>query len=244
MNHKRRRVSTDEQGVSPVLETAVAASIIVIILVLFFVSLNNLYIAYERPDIDLQAKIIDVGEILTYSPGQTGYYTPNWEDDPQNATILGLAASPLIAYGAFHLDAQNQIAAISRYDPAQSNITGLSRTCFLAGTKIVMADGSYRNIEDIHVGDLVKSFHRESGTIVNRNVIKVVHHPPDEMTDYYLVINNFLRVTPNHRFFTHGTWKTFDSITVGGRVHTVRVFSVEKVYEQVPTFNLEVEGGC
>ena len=31
-------------------------------------------------------------------------------------------------------------------------------TCLLAGTKISMADGSYKPIEDVKVGDLVKSF--------------------------------------------------------------------------------------
>ena len=34
---------------------------------------------------------------------------------------------------------------------------GYALTCFTAGTQVSMADGSYKNIEDIKVGDEVKT---------------------------------------------------------------------------------------
>jgi hypothetical protein len=46
--------------------------------------------------------------------------------------------------------------------PSQNNLNVPKETkgfcCFAAGTKITMADGSYKNIEDVKVGDLVLSY--------------------------------------------------------------------------------------
>ena len=116
--------------------------------------------------------------------------------------------------------------------------------CFLAGTKIAMIDGSYKNIEDIKVGDLVKSY-----AIPNTNdtfweegvVTKVFHHPPEEMGDYYLIINNELRVTPNHPIYLNGTLITAGDLKIGDGGLDGKVYSIQKVYDRVPTYNFEVE---
>ncbi|MCD6236740.1 MAG: hypothetical protein J7K13_02155, partial [Thermoplasmata archaeon] len=51
----------------------------------------------------------------------------------------------------------------------------LEESCFLAGTKIEMADGTTKNIEDIQVGDKVKSFDTRSKTWRVGTVTKVFH---------------------------------------------------------------------
>jgi hypothetical protein len=121
-------------------------------------------------------------------------------------------------------------------------------TCFLAGTKIVMADGSYKNIEDIKIGDIVKSYDTETKMLSNCMVSHVYHHTPEEMTEYYLVINDQLGVTPNHRFYSEYEWVYAGDLKVGDSLFCMEqsmeysVFSVDRFYERVSTFDLEIEG--
>jgi hypothetical protein len=50
--------------------------------------------------------------------------------------------------------------------------------CFVAGTKITMADGTQKNIEDILVGDQVKSVNTETMEVVVETVDKTFANPP------------------------------------------------------------------
>ncbi|MEA2054152.1 MAG: PKD domain-containing protein [Candidatus Thermoplasmatota archaeon] len=116
--------------------------------------------------------------------------------------------------------------------------------CFLAGTQITMADGSHKNIKQVEVGDMVKSF--DNGSIVIGEVTEVYSHNPSEMPEYYMVINDKLRVTPNHIIYVNNEWIPARNITEGDELlgehdETVIVTSVERVQEQAPTYNLEIQ---
>jgi hypothetical protein len=118
-------------------------------------------------------------------------------------------------------------------------------TCFLAGTKVTMADGTTKNIEDIKVGDIVKSYDTVNKVSKGKTVAKVYHHTPQEMTEYYLVINKNLKVTPNHPLFINGVWKKSGDAKVGDSLFGVSnsnipIKSVEKVYERVDTYNFDI----
>jgi len=43
-------------------------------------------------------------------------------------------------------------------------------SCLAAGTRITMADGSYKNVEDIVEGDMVRTFNHETGMISSSNI--------------------------------------------------------------------------
>jgi hypothetical protein len=118
--------------------------------------------------------------------------------------------------------------------------------CFLAGTKITMASGTYKNIENIVEGDIITAYDEINKKATNSEVIATFHHTPDEMPDYYLIVNGQLRVTPNHRMYINNEWKTAGELGMGDKLlnllgEEVIVFSLEKVYEKVPTYNLEIE---
>ena len=112
-------------------------------------------------------------------------------------------------------------------------------SCFLENTKVGMADGSLKDIEDVEVGDLVQSYDTDNDEWVAGVVTEVFHHAPEEMTDYYLIINNELRVTPNHPLYVDGKWITADELKVGD-LFGDGIRSIEKVYERMPTYNFEV----
>lgn len=120
-------------------------------------------------------------------------------------------------------------------------------TCFLTGTKVLMADRSYKNIEDIKIGDKVLSYDEPTGKIVTCKVAKVFSHSPREMSDYYLLINDGLRVTPNHRFYSDGKLVYAGNLKIGDLLFSqdqnsnYQVYSIKKIYEREQSFDLEVE---
>jgi len=69
---------------------------------------------------------------------------------------------------------------------------------------------------------------------------------PEEMGDYYLVINDLLRVTPNHLVYSDGEWISADKLEIGDSLFypssDYRIFSIEKVFEKTDTYNFEVDG--
>jgi len=130
-------------------------------------------------------------------------------------------------------------------DPNSDLHTG-DIVCFLAGTKIAMADGTQINIEDIEIGDMVKTYDEANKEVTVSRVTNTFHHTPEEMTDYYLIINGMIRVTPNHRLFINGEWKAVHDIKIGDKLldingNLVLITSIEKVFEKESTYNIEVE---
>jgi hypothetical protein len=129
-------------------------------------------------------------------------------------------------------------------------ITCYVAPCFVAGTQVTMADGSLKNIEDVCLGDKVISFDVTKRTTVSATVTKIYHHTPEEMGDYYLVINNKLKVTPNHPLLMSdyssknaGNLKSGDVLLKTSGSNSIT--SIVKVYEHVPTYNLVIEPhGC
>lgn len=62
--------------------------------------------------------------------------------------------------------------------------------CFVRGTKVTMGDGSIKNIEDVLVGDVVKTL---TG---NKNVLSTKEIESDKK----ICINGDIECTPNHKF--------------------------------------------
>ena len=67
---------------------------------------------------------------------------------------------------------------------------GGGSACFVAGTKVTMANGTKKNIEDIDVGEQVKTIYGDQ---------KVISTFKKE-TNSTIVINNQVECTPDHKF--------------------------------------------
>jgi hypothetical protein len=115
--------------------------------------------------------------------------------------------------------------------------------CFLDGTKITMADGSVKNIEDIKKGDHILTFKDEySNQLVPGVVAETYHHKVAE----YLVINDRLFVTPEHRIFVNHTWVPIGEAKVGDMLmddtgKMIKIETIEKHHELVRVHNFQVE---
>ena len=98
---------------------------------------------------------------------------------------VSFAVNPFESFFSYHYNAVltvHDARGNSSQDVADIYILPVNQeSCFLAGTKVAMADGSYKNIEDVKVGDLVKTYDLEKRRIVEGRVTKVFHHSKDEM---------------------------------------------------------------
>lgn len=112
--------------------------------------------------------------------------------------------------------------------------------CFVAGTSISIANG-FKFIEDICVGDNVISYDEDLEIKEISTVTKTFKH----ISDRYLVINDYLKVTPNHPIFLDGIWVNAGDLVIGdilsGEYLSVEIESIVSVDEETETFNLEVE---
>ena len=83
--------------------------------------------------------------------------------------------------------------------------------CFAAGTKIYMADGTYKNIEDIQVDDLVIAYNDKTQKYENKKVIKTFIHFDVKKLVLIKFSNGIeLKVTPGHPILTTEGWKSLD----------------------------------
>lgn len=118
--------------------------------------------------------------------------------------------------------------------------------CFLAGTPIAMADGSYKNIEDVAIGDQVLAYNPATGRLDTDTVDNTFNHTADQMgSDYYVIINDEIKVTPNHPVYTQRGWVTVGDLTTHDMLLNQSgdffpITSLQKVYQQAPVYNLEV----
>jgi len=85
--------------------------------------------------------------------------------------------------------------------------------CFLPGSQISMGDGSYKNIEDIEIGDIVKVFKEGTTTIgetTANNIQKIIK---DDIYEIHLENGNILRQTATHPFQTiENQWVTISGL--------------------------------
>lgn len=115
--------------------------------------------------------------------------------------------------------------------------------CFLPGTKILMADGTEKNIEDIVEGDMILTYrHPLDKTLVPARVKQTFKHIVSE----YWIVNDRLKITPVHRVLLNNGWQMIGEAKPGDTLldsegNTVVIETIEPVRELVEVFNFEVE---
>lgn len=120
--------------------------------------------------------------------------------------------------------------------------TAESGGCFVAGTTVLMQDGTQKNIEDVREGDAVLTRTEISNELVTARVSKT--HAVD--VPGYFVINGTLHVTGEHVIWTNNTWKAVYDLRIGdvfvnSDQQEIIVESIEWVKRNVTVYNIEVE---
>ena len=114
--------------------------------------------------------------------------------------------------------------------------------CFIAGTGIHLPSG-IKSIEDIKVGDTVKSFDIGTSSVVNSKVTETFVHSDR----YYMIINGTIKTTSVHPFYSDGNWIEAGDLSIGDKIlhvdgleHTIE--TIELSDESVTVYNFEVDG--
>lgn len=132
---------------------------------------------------------------------------------------------------------------LSHYNPQIQPGGGMGDSCFLPGTKILMKGNTYKNIEDIKVGDYVLTKENEnSDKFVEARVYETIKHEGSE----YLLVNNHMRVTPIHVMYVNGRWmqakymKTGDYLLDSAGNWTV-IENIKSVSGDFEVYDLNIE---
>lgn len=119
--------------------------------------------------------------------------------------------------------------------------------CFPAGTKIKMADGTSKPIEEVEEGDYVLSFDEKTGKLVSKKVIVTKVTGYKDVYEFKTISGRKVTCTNNHPVYTRKGWKFIceaDDIATlntktGTYYHESVLDSRYKGYAKV--YNLEVE---
>ncbi len=116
-----------------------------------------------------------------------------------------------------------------------------TKTCFPKNTKIVMFDGSLKEIDTIKKGDKVMIYSITNDTIGESSVNKKF----TSTNNHLYIINNSIKTTAYERFLTQDGWKRAYDITVGDTIFNgnsyVDVDSVYKVKKDLTVYNLNIK---
>lgn len=112
--------------------------------------------------------------------------------------------------------------------------------CFLPGTLITMADGSKLPIEQVKVGDYVRTINSHGNLTTKR--VSATH---TDSSDGYLTVNDTLRLTADHLVNVNNTWLEASRIVPGDYLRSeVGSLNVNSVFYQAgitKVYNLTVE---
>lgn len=119
--------------------------------------------------------------------------------------------------------------------------------CFLSGTKVLLANGETKEIQNILPGDVVASYDLNTGKKGWEVVTQLLTHKDTD--GGYLVINNDLKVTNNHRVWSPNkiAWVRVDSLKTGDSLlnsngQNVKIDSIEKVAGVNTVYNISLPG--
>ena len=87
--------------------------------------------------------------------------------------------------------------------------------CFVAGTRVTMADGTQKAIDQVRVGERVLAFDEKSGELFPAPVTEVFVHPAWRDQAATILVNGRLRATDNHPFHVNGQWRRADELRPG-----------------------------
>ncbi len=123
-----------------------------------------------------------------------------------------------------------------------------STGCFVAGTQVLLADGSSKSIEDVETDDEILAYNPETDQTEKRRVVRSYVHEDKPTYDVVVEGGSTVTATAEHPFMVKGKgYVPVDDLEQGDRLvrpdgSTVEVLYVRATGETVTVHNVEVEG--
>lgn len=148
--------------------------------------------------------------------------------------------------GQTYYECTGEVVYPGCYDYAPEYCYYLPGTCFLSGTKVLMDDGRYKNIEQVKEGEWIVSYDTENNL---KTISKVAYSLVHEDVEGYVIINGELEVTSNHPMWivNRQEWAQVHTIELGDILldsegKKVIVYSIDKIKGTNTVYNLQIEG--
>lgn len=161
---------------------------------------------------------------------------------PVNWWIVGGVAVGAALWIRHDNKKDNQIATTSTSTSTTTTTTATPPACFTARTRVVMADGSFKPISEIAIGDEVQSWNFETGRIAANSVSRLHRFDADGI----LRING-LEVTGKHPFAVGdnvwaeaGDLRTSDLLVGRDSRKRVEIAQLARTGKTTPVFDLTV----
>ena len=120
--------------------------------------------------------------------------------------------------------------------------------CFVAGTPVLMAAGYTKSIENVHPGDIVKSYNQVTGKIENKRVLQISENETDEIVTVFTGDGQAIQSTPGHKFYANNRWISAEDLRAGDILVSVNgeKVVVEKIQHDIlentiKVYNFEVQ---
>lgn len=115
--------------------------------------------------------------------------------------------------------------------------------CLLPDTKILMANKTVKKIKLLKRGDTVLSFDEDKKKLSASKIKEV----PKSRSDEYLILNEKLKVTREHRLYINGEWIPAERLSIGDRLmdsHGKKIYVQSIVLKKRIgiVYNLTLEG--
>ncbi|UFH31460.1 DUF4280 domain-containing protein [Chryseobacterium sp. C-71] len=122
---------------------------------------------------------------------------------------------------------------------------GATLVCFPEGTKVHTQNG-LANIEDLYEGDLVLTFNEETKQQEYKPILTKHERFTQQMLSLELPTGEFVRVTPEHRFFCNDEWIEAGNLKAGDLLHLkggdyTTVISIETLPHYGKVYNFDIE---
>lgn len=160
-----------------------------------------------------QSKTLN-GYYTDYVPANTAISLSNWN----NISSITINGNPYSDGSNYSVNGPTKIEVVPTAGSGESG-----GGCFAKGTLIMVADGSYEKVENLRVGDIIKSFNHETGLLENQFITYIPYHPKAIYQVLDLVFEN------NHRIkvlFAHGFMN-----------------ASTRMYEEISPFNVDTKLG-
>ncbi|WP_081249526.1 RHS repeat-associated core domain-containing protein [Flavobacterium psychrophilum] len=164
-------------------------------------------------------------------------------------------------YGAVKGEDAVNGAIQSLQAPHPDNIDKMTIICFIAGTKITMADFSTKNIENVKIGDLIQTYNTETNTVEIKEVLLPEISKSDSFVEIKFEDGTLNTNTLSHPYYVvKKGWCSYDSkeaikkynVEVGdlkegdyvyklnnnGTIQNIKIVSIKIIEIKQKTYNL------
>lgn len=124
------------------------------------------------------------------------------------------------------------------------NLKIVSHNCFPAGTRILLGDGEYKNIEDLTTEDVLTTYNEKTGKFGKGALGSIRVTKQNKLVEIKTDSSDTVKSTPGHKFYTlNDGWKTASELVIGDKLFTkggveTSIKSLEELHDEVQVYHL------